>query len=189
MTGDAREAALDAFALLAAADRLRVAAALILGAGTTEDVAAAAGLSSRDALAALTKLEAGELVGREAGRWVFDVRRLASLARDARPKPLPDDVGDAAPDAARVLQRFLRDGRVLSIPVQRARRLIVLDHIAMVFEIGVRYPERDVNVMLRAFHDDVATLRRYLVDEHFLSRGAGVYWRSGGSVHLPEPPP
>ena len=56
----------------------------------------------------------------------------------------------------------------------------------MVFEIGVRYPERDVNAMLRAFHDDVATLRRYLVDEHFLSRDAGVYWRSGGSVDVRE---
>ena len=184
MTEAVREAALDAFALLAGQDRLRVVAALVLGAATTDQVVAATGLSSREVLAALTKLEAGELVRHEDGRWGFDVRRLAALAGDARPKPALDDVGDAAPDVAKVLRRFFSAGRLLSIPAQRSRRLIVLDHLAMVFEIGVRYPERDVNAMLRAFHDDVATLRRYLVDEHFLSRDAGVYWRSGGSVDV-----
>jgi len=190
MTDEAREAALDALGLLAADDRLRVAAALVLDATTTDDVIAATGLSARDALAALARLEAGELVRRtQAGGWSFDTRRLAHLAAQARPKPEPDDMGDAPPDTARVLQRFFRDGRLLSIPVQRARRLVVLDHIAMAFEIGVRYSERDVNAMLRAFHDDVASLRRYLVDEHLLSREAGVYWRTGGPVDLGGPPP
>jgi hypothetical protein len=28
---------------------------------------------------------------------------------------------------------------------------------------------------------DTAALRRYLVDEEFLTRDHGVYWRSGGS--------
>jgi hypothetical protein len=35
--------------------------------------------------------------------------------------------------------------------------------------------------VLRQFHDDVAALRRYLVDEEFLDREAGEYWRSGGT--------
>ena len=60
--------------------------------------------------------------------------------------------------------------------------MVVLDHVARVFEVGVRYPEREVVVLLRAFHPDHAALRRYLVDEQFLSREAGVYWRSGGTV-------
>ena len=33
---------------------------------------------------------------------------------------------------------------------------------------------------LRAFHPDVAALRRYMVDEQLLDRADGVYWRSGG---------
>ena len=53
---------------------------------------------------------------------------------------------------------------------------VVLDHVARVFEPGVRYPERDVNAMLGAFFDDYAALRRYLVDEGFLARDAGTYW-------------
>jgi hypothetical protein len=180
--------ALDAFLLLADQQRLRAAAALVLGARTTDDVVAASGLSSRDVLEALTRLEAGELVRREGNGWVFDVRRMSELAREARPKPEPDDLGDVPADTALVLRRFLRDGRLLSIPVQRSRRLIVLDHVAAAFELGVRYPERNVNALLGGFHEDFATLRRYLVDEGFLTREAGVYWRSGGSVALSEEP-
>jgi hypothetical protein len=182
MTEESASEALDAFGLLAEASRLRAAAALVLGAHSTDDVVAASGLSARDALEALSRLEAGGLVRRDGAGWVFDVRRLSDLARAARPKPAPDDLGDVPADTAAVLRRFLRDGRLLSIPAQRSRRIVVLDHVAMAFEIGVRYPERDVNAILRAFHDDWAALRRYLVDEGFLTREAGVYWRSGGNV-------
>ncbi|WP_222710317.1 DUF2087 domain-containing protein [Quadrisphaera setariae] len=85
----------------------------------------------------------------------------------------------------KVLRAFLdADGRLTSIPVKRAKRLVVLDLIARVFEPGERYPELEVNALLRAFHDDVAALRRYLVDEGFLDRADGVYWRTGGSVDL-----
>ena len=39
-----------------------------------------------------------------------------------------------------------------------------------------------MNNRLRPFHPDVAALRRYLVEEGFLDRGDGLYWRSGGTV-------
>lgn len=91
-------------------------------------------------------------------------------------------------DDAAVLRAFLdADGALRSIPSKRAKQLVVLEHLSRVFEIGVRYPEREVNALLRAFHPDVAALRRYLVEDRFLSREAGVYWRSGGPVDLDEP--
>jgi hypothetical protein len=183
---DSAAAAIDAFALLADASRVRVVAALVLGAKTTDEVVAASGLTSREALEALSRLEAGDLVRRDGSAWVFDVRRLSELARDARPKPVPDDHGDVPADAAQVLRRFLPHGRLLSMPAQRSRRLVVLDHIAGAFELGVKYPERDVNAILGGFDDDYATLRRFLVDDGFLTREAGVYWRSGGSVAVAD---
>lgn len=81
-----------------------------------------------------------------------------------------------------VIERFLPEGRLVQMPAKRSRRLVVLDHVARVFEPGRRYPEAEVNVLLRAFYDDYAALRRYLVDEGFLARKDGQYWRSGGSV-------
>jgi hypothetical protein len=96
--------------------------------------------------------------------------------------PVPLDVID--PSTAAIFRAFFVQGRLQTMPARRAKRLVVLDHIARVFEPGVHYPETEVNAQLRAFHADYAMLRRYLVDEGFLARDHGVYWRAGGSVDL-----
>ncbi len=89
-----------------------------------------------------------------------------------------------------VLRAFVADdGSLHRIPARRAKRLVVLDRIVQVFDVGTRYPELEVNALLRAFHPDVAALRRYLVDEGFLTRADGEYWRSGGTVLLADPDP
>jgi hypothetical protein len=85
-----------------------------------------------------------------------------------------------------VLRAFVKGGRLLSIPAQRAKRLVVLDRLAQEFEPGPRYPERVVNERLARWHPDTAALRRFLVDEGFMQREAGVYWRAGGTVDLDE---
>jgi hypothetical protein len=82
-----------------------------------------------------------------------------------------------------VLRTFMRGGRITTIPAKRTRRLILLNHVAQLFDLGVRYQEGEVNLTLRQLYDDYAALRRYLVDEGFLSRDHGEYWRSGGSVN------
>ena len=105
----------------------------------------------------------------------------ARAAAEAAPAPEPLSA-DPAEDA--VLSAFVRDGRLVSIPAQHGKRLVVLRHLAGVFEAGVRYPEREVNALLAVWHPDVAALRRYLVDEGLLSREAGVYWRTGGWVDV-----
>jgi hypothetical protein len=87
-------------------------------------------------------------------------------------------------DGEVVLRRFFRHGRLLQVPRQQSKRRVVLDHLAASFEPGVRYPEKDVNEILRAAYDDYAALRRYLVDEGFLAREAGIYWRTGGTVEV-----
>jgi hypothetical protein len=81
-----------------------------------------------------------------------------------------------------VLRSFMRDGRIVTFPARRSRRLILLNHVAQLFDIGVRYQEGEVNIRLRGLHEDYAALRRYLVDEGFLSRDHGEYWRSGGTA-------
>ena len=82
------------------------------------------------------------------------------------------------------LQVFMRNGRLAQIPVKRAKRLLLLDCLSQSFEPGRRYSEAEVDAVLRALHDDHAALRRYLVDEDFLSRQDGYYWRSGGTVEI-----
>ena len=170
--------------LLADPIRLKVVAALALGAGTLEDVAEAAGLPLKDVALAARRLARAGLVHRDGHALVLHTERFGAAARAAAeaappPGPLSDDPAEDA-----VLSAFVRDGRLVSIPAQLGKRLVVLGHLVRVFEPGVRYPEREVNALLGVWHADVAALRRYLVDEGLLTREAGVYWRSGGRVDV-----
>jgi hypothetical protein len=170
--------------LLADPSRLKVVAALALGAGTLEEVAAASGLPLKDVALAARRLSRGGLVHRDGHALALHSERFGAAARAAAEsapalEPLSDDPAEDA-----VLSAFVRDGRLASIPAQRSKRLVVLEHLARVFEPGVRYPEREVNALLAVWHADVAALRRYLVDEGLLTRRAGLYWRSGGYVDV-----
>jgi 8-oxo-dGTP pyrophosphatase MutT (NUDIX family) len=99
-----------------------------------------------------------------------------------------EDYGVIDPGTAAVLRNFLRGGRLVHIPAARGKRRTVLQHIVALFEPGARYPERQVDAMLRAWYEDYVSLRRYLVDEQLLAREGGEYWRAGGwvDVQLPD---
>lgn len=154
--------------LLCQDDTLRAFSALVLGTGNGD-------LAPKT----LERLAAGGLaVPDERGGWRARPERFRELLR-ASAEPAP-----ALSDEEKVLRTFIVDGRLQTTQMKREKRLIVLHYISRVFEPGVRYPEKDVNVALRAFHDDYAALRRYLVEEEFLSRADNVYWRSGGPVEL-----
>ena len=92
------------------------------------------------------------------------------------------------PDDARqerVLRSFSTDdGRLHTIPSRHAKLLVVLDRLAQEFEPGRTYPENEVNKVLQRFHPDCAALRRYLVENDFMTRDGGVYWRSGGTFEV-----
>jgi hypothetical protein len=170
--------------LLADRTRLRVVAALALGAGTIGEVSEAAGLPLKDVALAARRLARAGLVHRDGHALALHTERFGAAARAAAeaapaPAPLSDDPAEDA-----VLSAFVRDGRLVSIPAQHSKRRMVLEHLVRVFEPGVRYPEREVNALLAVWHADVAALRRYLVDEGLLTREAGVYWRSGGRVDV-----
>ena len=83
-----------------------------------------------------------------------------------------------------LLGRFFVGTRLSEIPAQHGRRRVVLERLAQEFEIGLRYTEKEINSMLQVFHPDYAALRRHMVDEGFLSRADGSYWRSGGRVEV-----
>ena len=87
---------------------------------------------------------------------------------------------DDPPDQVRA---FVRDGRITALPAKRSRRRLLLDQVAQAFEPGRKYPEAEVDQVLKAVFDDHCALRRYLIDEEFMSRtAAGLYWRAGGTV-------
>jgi hypothetical protein len=141
------------------------------------------GLETRPALRALQRLvDAGLVVRDDDGtvRLLGDAFALAARV-EAEREPRPDEHRDEPADAARVLRAFVRDGRLVSIPTVHTKRLVVLDWLSQRFEPGRRYSEQMVNLLLGEVHADTAALRRYLVDDDFLARAGGMYWRAGGS--------
>jgi len=168
---------------LAHPDRRRVIAALILGATSREEIKQATGLGPRALVTALSRLGESRLVlTDERGRLRLAEEAFRHAAIETRSDRCDEAAGDFPDDAARVLRPFLRNGRLLSIPAQHSKRLVILDLLAQEFEPGRRYDEHAVNTVLRRWHADTASLRRYLVDEGFLDRHAGQYWRAGGTV-------
>lgn len=171
-------------------DPARLAVAGTLASGevermTVDHLVTRTGLDRRNVLEALGALTAVGLVDDSTDGFQLDVAALREIARELAEVELPmgDFIGFGMTDEERkVLSRFFH-GRVLSeIPSNRAKRLIVLERLALEFDVGRRYPESEVNAILGRFHPDWSSLRRYLVDEGILDRERNEYWRAGGKV-------
>ena len=57
-----------------------------------------------------------------------------------------------------------------------------------VFTEDREYPEKEVNQRLALFNPDVAALRRYLVDDGYVTRDAGQYRRAAASRPASDAP-
>jgi hypothetical protein len=177
----------DILRALADPERLRIAGTLAAGDAAAAALAENIGLPLTRVRRHLTRLAAAGVARLQPdGRtYRLDAETLRWAAQQVGP---PRDAGIALGAANEgeeaVLRTFFRDGRLTEIPMKASKRRIVLERIAIEFDPGVRYDEREVNAIVGVFFNDHAALRRYLVDEGFLDREAGVYWRAGGRVDL-----
>jgi DNA-binding HxlR family transcriptional regulator len=100
-----------------------------------------------------------------------------------RTEAFRDLARDTSPDAARtsaaeddaVIRTFFDGPRLRNLPAARKKRVVVLRRLLERFDPHRDYPEREVNDLLRLAHDDVASLRRELVDYGFMVRDRGIY--------------
>lgn len=168
--------------LLAEPERLAVFSAVVLGAATLDDVISATKLDDRTVAGALRRLTRGGLIDTDGGRLSARAEVFKEAARAAAPAPEPTEPLDPDPARDAVLRTFIRNGRLTKLPAAWRKRRLILEHIVASFEPGIKYQERAVDTVLRAWYPDHATLRRYLVDEELLARERGVYWRIGGPV-------
>lgn len=156
-----------------------------------EELAAAVELSAGTVVHHLKRLEAAGLVASKVRHpyveYSLRVERLHALGRQlgalerAREEgavlPGPDGRSIPAFDA-KVLRAFVVDDRVVSIPAQEKKKLVVLRHlVGRCFGEDRPYQEKEVNERLALVHPDVASLRRYLVVHGLMTREAGVYRR------------
>jgi hypothetical protein len=177
----------DVLRALADPERLTVAGALARGPKPAEQLAGWCELPVARVRRHLARLASAGIAVVDEDRRTYRLAAdaLRAAAREAAPSRDPGmalGAVDGAEEA--VLRQWFVGGRLKEIPAKRSKRLVVLTRLALEFDVGVRYSEREVVAVLRRFHPDHASLRRYLVDEGLLSRDHGEYWRSGGPVDL-----
>jgi hypothetical protein len=173
--------------ILAHPERLAVAGALATGPKTAGDLADALQVPVHRIRRHLARLSAVGLARPAGDRRTYhlDAEVLRRAAKEVGPsREAGLALGAIHDEEEAVLRHYFRGGRLREMPAKQSKRRIVLTRLSLEFDVGVRYPEREVNAVLRRFHDDYATLRRHLVDEGFLSREKGTYWRSGGPVDV-----
>ena len=170
------------------ATRLRIAGRLAAAPATTEQLVEELGLATPVVIRQLGLLRRAGLLGASAP-WFLRLDTLQLLGRslddlerateDAAPLTSPDGQPLPAEDA-RVLRGYLEDGRLSTIPASSRKRLVVLRWLRdQVFTEDRGYEEKEVNQRLALFHPDVASLRRYMVDERLVTRENRVYRRAG----------
>jgi excisionase family DNA binding protein len=128
------------------------------------------------------KLQAGAIPGYRIGReWRVEREQLiAWLEQHSNQRA-------RTPEMRVVENFFTADGRLRAIPAQRSKRNVVLERLAAEFEAARTYSEREVNAILRRFHDDAATIRRELIATKKLVRTKnGVYKRAATTEPVPR---
>ena len=172
---------LDFFKALADAERLK-----IVGVLSTEHLTLtqmAERLSMRPGVIArhLSPLEAMGLVVKDGASYSFKSEALERMARSvlaqSRPRSSPERF-DGDDYERKVLSDFIEaDGSLRDLPVQQKKLMVILRYLVRIFTPGERYTEKQVNEMLGGYHEDTASLRRYMVDTGLLRREKGIYWQ------------
>ena len=172
------------FKALADGSRLRILTALLDEPKYVEIIAERLELAPSTVSFHLKKLEDAGLVEKVKDQYYI----IYSIKKEILDLPLTHWIGEAhsttkAEDKReleyrqKVIETFFKYNQLKSIPVQRKKRLIVLEHMVEAFEFNKTYTEREVNIIIADFHDDFATLRREMINEKLMTRENSIYQR------------
>jgi DNA-binding transcriptional ArsR family regulator len=164
------------------ADRLRLLGALTQTPGDAAELARRVEVKPSAVTRHLAYLEETGLVSLQ-GETVyhFNPKQLERIARQylGGPRPVFQAGSEVDQDDSKVLKAFVNpDGSLKQIPLQPKKTQVIVNYIKSAFEEGVQYSEKEVNEILRRYHADTSTLRRYLIDYKILARAkdGAAYW-------------
>ena len=179
-----QENALMIFKSLSDMSRLRIVQALTKGEMYTELLAERLELTPSTVSFHMKKLEqAGLVVSRKEQYYtVYSLNRevldesLFTIAV-SEPEQADDQQKREEKYRQKVIDSFFRYGKLLSIPVQRKKKMICYEVIAEKLIPGRVYPEKELNEIISAIHEDYCTIRRDMISEGILSRTGNEYVR------------
>lgn len=175
------------FKALSDANRLKIIGLLAQQPYSVEELAALLDLKASTISHHLSKLSQVGLVSAKTDSY-YNVYRLDEKALEEKSRSifsqenLAASVADVDADAYdnKVVRDYVRkDGSLKTIPAQLKKLQAILRYVVKAFKVGKRYSEKQVNEILRGYHEDTASLRRELVGFGLMKRegGGGEYWR------------
>src|SRR5690606_9440669 len=172
---------LDYVKIMSDLTRLRIIGLLSQGNATRKEIAERLDLSPKDSLTHLGFLEFIGVISQENGMFSLNDERLAILAKEnlieERQVYVPDEALDKK--TKKVLITHLNaGGSIRHIPASPKLQSI-WDYLINFFEFEKDYTEKEVNAILKRFNEDIAGLRRDLIDANLLARESdgSRYWR------------
>jgi biotin operon repressor len=183
---------LEFFKALADQSRLKIIGLLAQQPRSGDELAAMLELSGPTISHHLQYLQRAGLVEARAQQYysIYSLRvdTLHSMAKEIlsteKLSQVADDVDQDA-YAKKVMQVYVVDGKLKQIPSQLKKIEVIIRWLAKFFEPGRTYTEKQVNEIIKPIHEDYATLRRELIDMHYLDRKNSVYWL----IEHTTPPP
>ena len=165
----------DLLKLLLDETRLAIVGSVAVQPRELDDLASQLPVKRADLERQVSQLVATGLLTRADGQLSLDVKAVQSLKQSLFARPTPPQ--PETPDE-QVLATFTQDGRIVQLPAQQSKRIVVLRWLADQLPPGRAYTEPEINELLDGHSEDYATLRRYLVDWGLLTRDHGVYRRA-----------
>lgn len=76
----------------------------------------------------------------------------------------------------KVIKAFTDNGKVIKLPIQHKKRMIILSEIFNEILPTKKYSESELNEVIKQKYDDYCTVRRELIDCGMLMREKQIYW-------------
>lgn len=93
--------------------------------------------------------------------------------------PQPSLINEVETDAykRKVIDTFFKRGRLIRLPAQLKKMQVILEFIVQEFEPEREYTEKEVSFILLDFYEDVASLRRAMIEHDLMTRSRSIYRR------------
>lgn len=163
--------------------RLQIVNSLLEKPQYLEEIAQRLGLAVSTVSFHMKKLECAGLIRKEKEQYyvvfhinekVFEKTLKEIISFENSYKTLQDDRMRSY--RQKVISTYFLGGKLLRIPSQYKKRLIVLEEIMKIFEKNRIYLEKEIDLLIEEINEDYCAIRRYFIDERMMRRENGKYW-------------
>jgi predicted transcriptional regulator len=163
--------------------RLQIVNSLLEKPQYLEEIAQRLGLAVSTVSFHMKKLECAGLIRKEKEQYyvvfhinekVFEKTLKEIISFENSYKTLQDD--RIRSYRQKVISTYFLGGKLLRIPSQYKKRLIVLEEIMKIFEKNRIYLEKEIDSLIEEINEDYCAIRRYFIDERMMRRENGKYW-------------